>query len=399
MKSKNEIKNKVILKEHHVKNLKHGYEFSDAFYKIVSDNIPISIITIDKEGYITSVNKYFRTFSSIKDYHNHNIFTDPFFIKENLVDEYKKLLKFGTPFRRDNCHEVNSDGEDKYFRIKAAPILGENGEIEGAVSLASDNTEAIVLKNQLIEANSNLEQKVKNRTEELNRAIELKSIFMADVSHEFRTSLTIMQCSVELLSKTADIKKEDSDLFGNVLTEIKRVSSMLADLTLLTKSDSADSKLHYKKMDVNQSISSICKELRVVASKKGIVIEFMEDGKPAEIFASKDDIEKLLLNLIRNAIKYNKENGWIKVWSEVVEGNVCIKVEDGGIGIPEKDLPNIFERFYMVDKARTRNGDDTGLGLAICKHIVEVHGGKIKVESKLGQGTTFSVCLPAYSGN
>ena len=115
MKSKNEIKNKVILKEHHVKNLKHGYEFSDAFYKIVSDNIPISIITIDKEGYITSVNKYFRTFSSIKDYHNHNIFTDPFFIKENLVDEYKKLLKFGTPFRRDNCHEVNSDGEDKYL--------------------------------------------------------------------------------------------------------------------------------------------------------------------------------------------------------------------------------------------------------------------------------------------
>ena len=134
--------------------------------------------------------------------------------------------------------------------------------------------------------------------------------------------------------------------------------------------------------------------MKVLANRKKVKIEYEKKSAQIEIMANKDDIEKLLLNLIRNAIKYNKENGWIKVWVEKEKEGVIINIEDGGIGIPEKELSRIFERFYRVDKARTRSGEDSGLGLAICKHIVESYGGRIDVKSTFGEGTIFYFHLP-----
>ena len=373
------------------------------FNKIVLDNIPVSVITIDKKGYITSVNKYFEKYSRIKDFHNHNIFKDKFFLEDHLADDYRKMLVDGNVVRRDNFYEKDSDGvgKDKYFRIIAVPFRDETGEIVGAVSLASDNTNAVVAKNKLLELNAVLEDKVKERTENLDRAnkdlnkvLELKSIFMADVSHEFRTSLTIIQCSLELLNKSCEVEKEESELFQNITTEIARISTMLSSLSLLTKTDSQNLRLPFKKIDLNKAISLICKELRVVADEKGVKIEHKDESSVVEIMGVKEDIEKLLLNLIRNAISYNKQNGWIKVWTEKVKDGVYLKVEDGGIGISETEFSNIFERFYRVDKSRMRNKADSGLGLAICKHVAEIHGGHISVSSKLGQGSLFTVYLP-----
>jgi len=376
---------------------------SDIFNQIVLDNVPVSIITINKKGYITSVNKYFKKFPRIKDYTKLNIFKDKFFIRENLVDDYKKLLNVGGIFRKDNCREVGPDGEIKYLRIIAVPYYNDVGEISGVVSLASDNTEAVVLKNRLIEANNILEEKVMQRTEELHsvnreliKTLELKSVFIADVSHEFRTALTIMQCSLELISKSGELKNDNLDLSKNIITEIKRISGMLSDLSLLAKPHSpVNLKLRQARVELNSMISSICKELKVLADESKISITYKNDSnEPIEIMAVKDDISKLLVNLIRNAIKYNKKNGWINVWVEKAVDGVFIKVEDSGVGIPEAEFENIFERFYRVDKSRTRHGHDSGLGLAICKHIAEEHGGKISVASKVGHGSTFTIYLP-----
>jgi PAS domain S-box-containing protein len=386
--------------------MKKTQNSSDWFNQIILDNVPVSVITIDKKGFITSVNKYFEDFSRIKDWHKHNIFNDKFFLEDHLAEDYRELLTSGKVVKRENFFEKDSEGvgEDRYFSITAVPFRDEHGNIEGAVSMAADNTEAVVNKNKLLELNNSLEEKVKERTkdlhrlnDELNKTLELKSVFMADVSHEFRTSLAIMQCSLDLLNKFCGHEKDGLELFENIGMEIKRVSMMLTDLSLLTKTDSPNLKVRFQKFDLNKSIATICQELKVVASVKFIKIEHENSEKPVEMVGNKEDVEKLILNLVRNAINYNKDSGWIKVWAEKVKEGVYLKVEDSGIGIPDSEFENIFERFYRVDKARTRNPHDSGLGLAICKHVAEMHGGHISVASKLGKGSLFTVYFPHSS--
>ncbi len=387
-----------------------GRRLSDKFNQIVLDNIPISLITINDGGYITSVNKYFENNSRIKDYHNHNIYKDKFFFEDNLADDYKKMLSGEKKIvRREHFYEKDSQGvgEDRYFKIIAVPYKDKDGHIEGAISMALDNTDAVISKNKLVELNKILEERVEQRTEELhnvnkelNKTLELKSIFMADVSHEFRTALTIMQCSLELIAKSEELKDDNLDLFRNISTEIKRVSGMLTDLALLAKPHSnITARLRFEKIDLNSLIANVCEKLRVVAAEKNITIEHKYAGKPAKIMGNIEDLEKLLTNLVRNAIKYNKENGWIKVWVAKAEDAFCLNVEDGGFGISELDLPHIFERFYRADKSRNRKEGGSGLGLAICKHIAEEHGGYIGVSSKPKVGTLFVVHLPVKFDN
>lgn len=367
----------------------------------ILNNAPISIITVDKAGNITSANKYFENFSKSKEYRNHNIFASEFFIREGLVEDYRKLLAYGTVVRRENCYEKNSRGEDKYLKIIAVPLKDQHGEIEGALSMAIDNTEAVLFKNRLEELNGGLERMIGQRTAELHEAnrelakvLELKSTFMADVSHELRTSLTIIQGNLELMTLRSPVPVSNQESYGQIFNEIKRMSSMLADLTSLTTAESSSQKLNYETIDLNRLISAVCKSLGVMADDRGIRLEQRNGAGTIVMQADGDKLEKLLSNLVRNAIKYNKENGWINVWAEVADNGVSLYVEDGGIGIAEEYLPFIFERFYRVDKARSRNEGGSGLGLAICKWIAEIHGGKIEVRSQEGRGTTFAVRLP-----
>ncbi|KKR20812.1 MAG: Two-component hybrid sensor and regulator [Parcubacteria group bacterium GW2011_GWE2_39_37] len=371
------------------------------FNNIILDNVPVSIITLDKEGYVTSANKYYNNFSnSKKDYRKHSIFTGSFFNREKLVDDYKKLLANGTIVRRDNCYERNSAGEDKYFKIIAVPFLDNKGNIEGAISMAIDNTEAVLAKNKLLELNNELEKKVTKRTAELNavnmelnKVLELKSIFMADVSHELRTSLTIIQGNLELMFINKDCKSENLESHQQILSEVKRMSAMLTDLATITNSED-NQRLNYKKINLDELISLVCKSLKVIADTKNIKIEFKKDIIGTEMMADESKLEKLFSNLIRNAIRYNKNNGWIRIWKEITETEIKIMVEDNGVGISQEHLPNIFERFYRVDRARTRNDGGSGLGLAICQWVANGHGGKIEVESALGKGSLFTVNLP-----
>lgn len=369
------------------------------FEKIIYDNFPGGIIIINKNGDIISANKIYKDFFKIVDHEN--IFENLLYVEKDLKEDFKKLLENGISFKKEGCYAVNSQGESKYLKIISFPLIDENKEIKGAISLFVDNTESFVFKNKLIQLNSDIEEIVKQRTEELDRVntelkevSESKSIFMADVSHEFRTSLTIIQCSLEILSKREDIKEENLELFNNMLTEVKRVSGTLSDLSLLNKTDIPNIKSHHKIVDINFIIGSICKELKVVADAKNIKIEYRRSKKPIEMLADKEDIERLLLNLIRNGIKYNNENGWVKVSAESKSEGIYLYVEDSGVGIPKKEIPYIFERFYRVDKSRVRKIGGSGLGLAICKHVVGIYDGTISVKSRLGKGSTFTVFFP-----
>jgi PAS domain S-box-containing protein len=347
------------------------------FNQRILDTIPVSIISIDRGGFITSVNKYFYNVTAIRDIIGKNIFTLPFYKKNRLVDDYKRLLEQGIPFKKDNLLEINLAGEEKYMNILAVPIKDHGGGIEGAISMAIDNTEANLAHRELEALNNELEQKIIQRTQmldevnkKLSRALELKTKFIADTSHELRTPLTIIQGNLDLAAKElASNDKSVPEVLSITNKEVAHMSGILADLTMLSNSDSDSEKISMEKVDLSLIISAVCRSLSILANKKPVKIHCKQSYAPVWIMGDEEKLEKLFLNIIRNAIKYNHPNGWIKVWLKKERNGVNIFIADNGIGIPESDLPFIFERFYRVDKSRSRQEGGSGLGLSICKYI------------------------------
>ena len=175
--------------------------------------------------------------------------------------------------------------------------------------------------------------------------------------------------------------------------EIDRENKIITDLLNLVKMDRRSNDLHIEDTNINDLIGLILKRLRPIAAKRGIEIA-LESYKPIIAQVDQTKFTLAISNLVENAIKYNKENGWIHVSLNVDNTYFFVKVEDSGIGIPQEDLDRIFERFYRVDKSHSREIGGTGLGLAITNSAVRMHHGAIRVYSREGEGTTFTVRMP-----
>ena len=172
------------------------------------------------------------------------------------------------------------------------------------------------------------------------------------------------------------------------------MSKVLEDLFAISKSDENQILLNCKPMDLSILAEEVCKHAEVLAGDKdiSIVIAFLES---VEINGDEVRLRQMIWNILHNGIKYTQSGGELKVSLQEEAGFALLSIQDTGIGIPEKDLPSIFDRFYRVDKARSRDEGGSGLGLSICKHIAEAHKGEIKVESKLGIGTRFKIRIPS----
>ncbi|RLC38004.1 hypothetical protein DRH27_03330 [Candidatus Falkowbacteria bacterium] len=373
------------------------------FNEKILNNAPVSIMVINKKGDITATNDYIKYLTKSDGYVGKNIFQLSFFKNKELTDKYKKLFKTGVSFSKNNCQTINKEGQTKYLNIIAVPLKNNKGKIESAISMALDNTEEVVIKEKIEKLNENLEKTIIQRTRQLNeankelaRVLELKSKFISDASHELRTPLTIIQGNLDLAIREADIKKGwTPDLFDSINNEIQRMSGILNELTLLTDVDANTEHLSYEKINLNAMVDIMVHTTKVLALKKNIKIKFNpKKQKNLEIMGDEEKIEKLFLNILRNAIKYTDKKGLIKISLEKGNKEARIIVEDSGIGIPKEDLLYIFERFYRVDKARSRKEGGTGLGLSICKWIAEAHGGYISVESELNKGSIFTIHLP-----
>jgi signal transduction histidine kinase len=175
--------------------------------------------------------------------------------------------------------------------------------------------------------------------------------------------------------------------------EIDRENKIITDLLNLVKMDRRSNDLHIEDTNINDLIALILKRLRPIAASRGIEIA-LESYKPIIAQVDQTKLTLAVSNLVENAIKYNKENGWIHVSLNVDNTYFFIKVEDSGIGIPEEDIDRIFERFFRVDKSHSREIGGTGLGLAITNSAVRMHHGAIRVYSREGEGTTFTVRIP-----
>ncbi len=323
------------------------------------------VVVVDKAGYVVSINPTVeKIFGVMKGDAEGKYFLEA--IRNNDISEViNDVLKKGE----------SASGEislvwpvRKIFQINATPIF-DNEKVGGCLAVIHDITE-------------------------IRRLETMRSDFVANVSHELKTPLTSIKGFVETLLESALDDKENNRIFLKIIQDhAERLNNLVNDLLSLSYLESKDITLNKQDFDLRREAEEVILGFSSQLKKGGIEVK---NELPADLSvkADKERVGQVLTNLLDNAIKFNKEKGSIRVYSQKSDGKLKVVVEDSGIGIPEKDIPRIFERFYRVDKARSRELGGTGLGLSIVKHIVELHGGRVGVESAEGFGSKFWFTLP-----
>lgn len=259
--------------------------------------------------------------------------------------------------------------DEKYINVFFAPIKDNKNRPNGIIILLQDITEHVKLDN-------------------------MRKEFVADVSHELKTPITsIMGCADTLLDSEYD-KEMQSKFLNVIISESNRMSKLVTDLLTLSRYDSNKNNSEIAQIDLGEMTKKCLEKLNIEIEKKHHKVECFVTADVPLVKADKFGLERVILNILTNSIKYTQENGNIKIYVGFVYNDAYIKVIDNGIGIPEEDLPRIFERFYRVDKARARELGGTGLGLAIAKEIIEQNRGSIDIKSELGKGTEVVIRIP-----
>lgn len=218
--------------------------------------------------------------------------------------------------------------------------------------------------------------------------------FVSNVSHELKTPLTSMKVLADSLLAQDNVPVElYQEFMADITEEIERENKIINDLLSLVKMDKKAPDINIKTENINDVVERILKRLRPIAALRNIELVF-ESFRPVTAEVDEVKLTLALSNLVENAIKYNKENGWVQVSLNADHKYFYVKVADSGMGIPEESLDHIFERFYRVDKSHSKEINGTGLGLAIARNAVITHRGAIKVHSEEGVGTTFTVRIP-----
>ena len=259
--------------------------------------------------------------------------------------------------------------EERIFQVHALPIKGEK-DLLGIVAVLHDITGIKKLERTRIE-------------------------FVANVSHELRTPLTSIRGFVETLKDGAINDPENSRRFLDIIeTHAERLNNLINDLLQLSKIESRDIKMEFQLINLREPAEAAVSNFKEAMKQKGHKIEIDFPVQLSHVEVDPEKIERVFNNLIDNAIKFTPENGRICIRAVDKERDVQIEVSDTGIGIPREHLPRLFERFYRVGKARSRELGGTGLGLSIVKHIIQAHGGKVEVKSETGKGSKFFFTLP-----
>jgi two-component system sensor histidine kinase SenX3 len=232
--------------------------------------------------------------------------------------------------------------------------------------------------------------------DELQRVNKIRRDFVANVSHELKTPATSLKLLAESLEETLDQDPVQARLFAAQLKkETERLADLITDLLDLTRLESQESIDYPTLVDVRSVLMTVLARMRRVARKKDITLQWKRFGKAAEyaVYGDETQLTSMFTNLVDNAVKYTP-GGRVEVVGGSEDSEITIRISDTGIGIPEGKIPRIFERFYRVDKARSKATGGTGLGLSIVRHVAENHGGRVTVRSTPGEGSTFTVYLP-----
>jgi len=218
--------------------------------------------------------------------------------------------------------------------------------------------------------------------------------FTADASHDLRTPVALIRTSAELALRRPRTDDEYRETLSRILAASEESTHLIENLLTLARADAGAADLHFGDIDLVPHLEKIAEEAGILAAGKGIQVTSALASGPVRVSADPGAIERLLLIVIENAVKYTPSGGKIEMTLSNGAGNARIEIRDSGIGISDKDLPHIFERFYRADQARSRETGGSGLGLAIARWIVNLHGGSIEAQSTLGNGSVFRITLP-----
>ena len=320
------------------------------------------IIAFNMKGEIILINPAAKKSLSISP--EDNSFED-IFKKFNLDINMEKIIYLENWTSTEQRIQV----EDKYMNVFFAPFRNESDRPDGVIAVIQDITEHVKLDN-------------------------MQKELVADVSHELKTPITsIMGYADTLLEGEYD--KETQDKFLNVIaTEARRMAKLVTDLLTLSRYDSNKKRTQKETFDLGELVKKCQDKLAIEIKKKNHKVNCFVTADVPPVYADKYDVERIVLNILTNSIKYTKDVGEIKIYVGFVYNDAYIKIFDNGIGIPEEDLSRIFERFYRVDKARTREMGGTGLGLSIAKELLDKNGGSIDIKSVVGQGTEVVIKIP-----
>jgi len=272
---------------------------------------------------------------------------------------------------------------------KAAEAMAD-GDFSRKIKVESED-EIGILANTF----NDMATQIETMLEELKNAEELRREFVANVSHELRTPLTNIRSYAETISDDRDIPQETEEEFLRVIiNESDRMTKIVQDLLELSRFDSGASELTVEEFSMEKSLRDVYSAIALDARKRDHVVNLELEWKLPNVRGDRAKIEQVLMNIMSNALKYTPNGGTIGILSGSSNGVVWVKIEDTGVGIPQDDMDRVFDRFYRVDKARSRESGGTGLGLSIAKEIIARHGGDIKIESAAGIGTSVTVSLP-----
>ena len=320
------------------------------------------IIAFNMSGEIILINPAAKKFLSISP--EDNTFND-IFKKFEIDINMEKIIYLESWTSTEKRFRV----DDRYVKVFFAPFKNEEDRPDGVIAVIQDITEHVKLDN-------------------------MQKELVADVSHELKTPITsIMGYADTLLEGGYD--EETQQKFLNVIaSESRRMARLVTDLLTLSRYDSNKKKTQKEAFDLGELVKKCQEKLAIEIKKKNHTVNCFVTADVPLVYADKDDIERVVLNIMTNSIKYTQDGGEIKIYVGFVYNDAYIKIFDNGIGIPEEDLSRIFERFYRVDKARTREMGGTGLGLSIAKEILDKNGGSIDIKSKVGEGTEVVIRIP-----
>ena len=333
----------------------------------VIDNTESGLALIDEKGYIHLVNRKFVSMfgKTEKDYIGYLYYE--VFENERVHETVQQTFLYEKNVKQSLTLFKNT--QKRYIEIVGAPIFNERNLLKGAVLVFYDITE-------------------------LKKLEVMRKDFVANVSHELKTPITSIKGFAEtLLDGDINNEREKNHFLDIIYEESKRIQFLIEDLLTLSKLEKDEFQLNLSKINLSTILDDVIPMIKQRAQQANVSLHVQMEEQ-VMLTADSEKIKQVLINLLANAISYTSEHGQISLVIKELDDDIQMIVQDTGIGINEKDLPRIFERFYRVDKDRSRNTGGTGLGLAIVKHIVEAHKGRISVESELEKGTTFYVYLP-----
>ncbi|WP_394233191.1 two-component system histidine kinase PnpS [Niallia oryzisoli] len=350
-----------------LQDMRKSHEMQKDRLSTLIESIGSGLLLIDSRGYISLINRAYKDIFAVKP--SEYLYQLYYEVIEHR--EIKKMIEdiFMTEQKVKKQVVIPLKIERRHFEVYGVPIIGTNDVWKGILLVFHDITE-------------------------IKKLEQMRKDFVANVSHELKTPVTSIKGFSETLLDGAMENKETLEAFLTIiLKESDRLQSLINDLLELSKIEHEGFSLSLQTFNLVDLLHDVMRIMEGKAKEKNITILF--DSHPNELFLEGDiyRLKQVFINIISNAVLYTPQEGNVTISMEEQNKTVTVHIKDTGMGIEEKEIPRIFERFYRVNKARDRDSGGTGLGLAIVKHLLEAHKGKITVESEIGKHTTFSIEL------